>query len=702
MSGNTEFRLRSHPILTIEDRPAVNFAFDGQPVQGRAGEMITTSLFANGIRIFGHHESDGAPQGIFCVNGQCSQCMVIADGMPVKGCMTPVAEGMDVRSCNAAPELPLDEPRPKFSGTKTRTVDVLIVGGGPSGLTAADELGALGIGTLLIDDKARLGGKLTLQTHNFFGSIEDCYAGMRGMDIAEVLAADIRKHESVETWLSAAAVGVYADKKVGILRGDEYILVEPKVLIVAAGAREKSLAFPGCDLPGVYGAGAFQTLVNRDFIKPTDRLFIVGGGNVGLIAAYHALQAGIEVVGLVEALPSVGGYKVHQDKIKRLGVPIWTSHTVLRAEGADGVQRVTIAAVDERFSPVAGTERSFDIDTLLIAVGLNPIDELLITAEKYGMCTLAAGDSHEIAEASAAIFSGRIIGREAAKQLGHDVEIPDQWHQTAEVLRAKPGDTVALPEAAPQDLDKFPVFRCDQEIPCNPCTEVCPVNQIKIPGDSMLGIPEFVGEQCTGCGKCVIICPGLAISVVVGSDPDRQTANVMLPWELPLGDLAKGVEVETVDADGDVVGRGTVTKIKLFKSADRRHLFWIDVPYDDRLRVAAFRPMAGERQDQQGMAEAAHYAVTLPGDDPIICRCMRVRKSEIIAEIRAGVRDMNQLKASIRTSMGSCGGKTCTDLILRLFREEGVDLADVTLPTTRPLDTEVPLGIFAGIKEVDA
>jgi sarcosine oxidase subunit alpha len=103
---------------------------------------------------------------------------------------------------------------------------------------------------------------------------------------------------------------------------------------VATGAREKSLAFKGNTLPGVYGAGAFQTLVNRDLVKSRpDRLFIVGGGNVGLIAGYHALQAGIHVVGLCEALPECSGYKVHKDKLARLGVPIYTSHTILSANG---------------------------------------------------------------------------------------------------------------------------------------------------------------------------------------------------------------------------------------------------------------------------------------------------------------------------------------------------------------------------------
>ena len=111
------------------------------------------------------------------------------------------------------------------------------------------------------------------------------------------------------------------------------MLIRPQVLLVAAGAREKSLAFKGNTLPGVYGAGAFQTLVNRDLVRAAERLFIVGGGNVGLIAGYHALQAGIQVVGLVEALPECGGYKVHKDKLHRMGVPIYTSHTILSANG---------------------------------------------------------------------------------------------------------------------------------------------------------------------------------------------------------------------------------------------------------------------------------------------------------------------------------------------------------------------------------
>jgi len=169
---------------------------------------------------------------------------------------------------------------------------VLIIGGGPAGLSAAIELGKLGIQSLLVDDKYRLGGKLVLQTHRFFGSISTVYAGTRGIDIAVRLEHELAKYPSVNVWLRSTVLAVFSDKKVGILRdGKQYMLVIPRCCWLHRAPRE-SLAFQGNTLPGVYGAGAFQTLVNRDLVKPCERLFIIGGGNVGLIAGTMPFQAG--------------------------------------------------------------------------------------------------------------------------------------------------------------------------------------------------------------------------------------------------------------------------------------------------------------------------------------------------------------------------------------------------------------------------
>ncbi len=683
-------RLAEHPILAVPERKPLHFFYNDQKLESYEGEVISSALFAHGIKIFGHHHRDGSPQGIFCANGQCAQCTVIADGLPVKSCMTPVREGMKVTPCDGLPELPaVTGSTPRYSEVETVTCDVLIIGGGPSGISAALELGKLGREVILVDDKSELGGKLVLQTHTFFGSIKDCYAGTRGIDIATKLAKELESHASVKVWLDSAAVAVFSDKLVGIVRQGSYVLVEPKVLLNAAGAREKALAFPGCDLPGVYGAGAFQTLLNRDLVKPAERLFIIGGGNVGIIAGYHALQAGITVVGLVEAMPQVGGYRVHADKLRRFGVPLLTSHSVMRCEGGkEGVERIVIAQVDEKFKPLPGTFKTFEIDTVLVAVGLNPIDELFRQARSFGMEVFATGDAEEIAEASAAMFSGKIKGLEVAEKLGEKVTIPDEWRSMNDVLKQKPGK-IEHRTLSRNGGALFPVFHCTQEIPCNPCTEVCPNHSISIDGGGIMGLPSFSGK-CSGCMKCVAICPGLAVTLVdYRKAGDR--ALVTIPFELHRSWVKEGDELPVVDKEGTILCQAAIVKVSDRKFQDRTLLVTLEVPADKAAQVAGVKLFTGE--EGETVPDESH------GGDPIICRCERVSSSRIKAEIKNGTSDLNELKASLRCGMGSCGGKTCTTLIERMVNTEGDPQKAMTTFTLRPLEMEVSLETFAGTRE---
>ncbi len=446
----SDYRIQEHPILPAPSEAVVPFTWKGTAYRARKGDTITSALFANGVRIFGHHHKDGAPQGIFCANGQCAQCSVVANGLSVKSCMVRVTEGMTVEPLDGKAKLVDAAGDLRFHDVETVETECLVLGGGPAGLAAAIELGKAGVNVVLVDDKAALGGKLVLQTHKFFGSIEACHAGTRGLDIGKMLEAEVRSHPNVRVWTETTAVAVFSDRKVGVLRDGHYVLVRPQVLLVATGAREKSLVFKGNTLPGVYGAGAFQTLVNRDLVRPSERLFVVGGGNVGLIGSYHALQAGIQVVGLCEALDECGGYKVHKDKLVRMGVPIYTRHTVVSANGTEEVESVTIAQLDPAWKVIPGTEKTFKCDTLLVAVGLDPVDEFLKKAKEFGLPVVAAGDAEEIAEASAAIFTGKIRGTEIARRLGRDVgEVPAEWLRTAEVLKARPGAVIT--EEIPAD-----------------------------------------------------------------------------------------------------------------------------------------------------------------------------------------------------------------------------------------------------------
>jgi sarcosine oxidase subunit alpha len=692
-----EYRITEHPILPIEPRGTVAFLWKGQEQTAKEGETIASALFANGVRTFGHHAKDGAPQGIFCANGQCAQCLVLANGRPVKACVELVQPGMRVEPVDGLPELPPVDRAPEMREIEEVAVPVLIVGGGPAGLSAAIELGKLGLETLLVDDKHRLGGKLVLQTHRFFGSTNAVYAGTRGIDIATKLEDQVRGFDGVRIWLNTAALAVFSDGKVGVLRdGKRYVLVRPDVLLVAAGAREKSLAFAGNTLPGVYGAGAFQTLVNRDLIRCAEKLFIVGGGNVGLIAGYHALQAGMGVVGLVEAMPECGGYKVHRDKLARMGVPIYTSHTIVSANGLDSVESVTIAQVNERFRPVPGTERSFACDTVLIAVGLDPVDEFYHKALEFGMRAFAAGDAEEIAEASAAMFSGKIKGLEIARALGHDVgEIPPDWYRTAEILKSKPGVTVEEQDP-PDEEGVLPVFHCTQEIPCNPCTAVCPQGLIEIDEADIRKLPDFIGEQvgkaCIGCEKCVTICPGLAVTLV-DYRKETEQAIVTIAYEFLRESIEVGDVVTVLDAEGQALGNVEVVGVRAIKTFDRTIAVKVRAPREYAKRIAGILI-----QEPSVTRPMDHYVERI-ADDTIVCRCERVTAAEIRALIRQGYRDFNEIKAVSRAGMGACGAKTCTDLVHRLVRDEGIPQAEIVDQTVRPLFIEVPMGAFAGVPD---
>jgi NADPH-dependent 2,4-dienoyl-CoA reductase/sulfur reductase-like enzyme/Pyruvate/2-oxoacid:ferredoxin oxidoreductase delta subunit len=689
-----ERRIARHPILSVEPRESVPFRWQGRELMARQGETIASALLANGVRVFGHHPKDGSPQGIFCANGQCAQCLVLADGRPLKSCVELVRPGMKVEPAEGLPDLPPTDAPVALHDPEEVSVPVLIIGGGPAGLSAAIELGKRDIETLVVDDKHRLGGKLVLQTHRFFGSINAVYAGTRGIDIATRLENEVRGLERIRVWLNSTAVAVFSDGKVGILRdGSRYTLVAPQLLLVAAGAREKSLAFKGNTLPGVYGAGAFQTLVNRDLVRPTDRLFIVGGGNVGLIAGYHALQAGIGVVGLVEALPECGGYKVHRDKLARMGVPIYTSHTIVSANGEESVESVTIAAVDERFQPIPGTERSFQCDTLLIAVGLDPVDEFTVKAKEFGLTVFAAGDAEEIAEASAAMFSGKIRGLEMARALGHDVgEIPPDWYRTAEILKSRPGkvEEEQIPEG---ETGVIPVLHCAQEIPCDPCASVCSKGLIAIDPNDIRSLPRFIADQvdqkCTGCEKCVTICPALAVTLV-DFRKEAENPTVTIPYEFLRESIKVGDAVTVLDAAGNALGNVRVTKVRVNEANDRTIIVKVRAPREYAKRIA------GIRIQEERVTEPMDHYVRRITDDTIVCRCERVAAGEIRSLIREGYRDMNEIKAVLRAGMGACGGKTCTALIRRLFRDEGVPDAEIADRTVRPLFVEVPVGVFAG------
>jgi NADPH-dependent 2,4-dienoyl-CoA reductase/sulfur reductase-like enzyme/Fe-S-cluster-containing hydrogenase component 2 len=685
-------RINTHPILDIPDRSEVVIRWYGVNIYAFQGDTIASALHAHGIKVFGYHPRDHSPQGLFCANNQCSQCLVMADGRPVKACMELVKAGMVVRSLDDLPELGSTNAISEYTHLETVRVPVLIIGGGPAGLSAAIELGKLGIHCLLVDDKHRLGGKLLLQTHRFFGSAELVFAGTRGIDIAGILTEEVGSYTTVKIWLNSPAVAVYSDRKVGILKdGNRYILVEPEVLLIAAGAREKFVPFPGNTLPGVMGAGAFQTLMNRDLVKPGQRVFIMGGGNVGLITGYHAIQAGIQVVGLCEAMLECTGYRVHRDKLARLGVPILPSHSVKHVDGESSVESVTIAEVNQRFEVLEGTEKTFRCDSLLVAVGLTSINEFQVKAEKYGMKVFSAGDANEIAEASAAILSGKLVAQQIVETLGIEIDNNRDLRAMIEILKSKPGRIIRS-DTPESDQRVFPVIHCHQEIPCDPCAAVCPLGLIKISRDDIRIVPIFdsAGAGCSGCRRCLAVCPGLAITLV-DFRKDADFPTISIPLELDSVEHFFDEGCLAVDERGRTLGEVRFIRSFPMKGYSGTKIIEVRVPKEIAYQIAGVI-----LKDSQDENESVLSDLSFTQKNEYLCRCERVTKEEVKNLIAQGCRDINEIKALTRAGMGACGGKTCTILIQHLFREMGIPDEEVIPHTTRPLVIEAPIGMLAG------
>lgn len=322
--------------------------------------------------------------------------------------------------------------------------DVLVIGAGPAGLAASIEAGKAGADVLLVDLNMQPGGQLFKQIHKFFGSSAH-RSGTRGYDIGKQLLRE-SKEAGVEIWMQSTVIGIFPGNKIGIEKGldngdKEMITLQAKKIIIATGASENAIRFEGWTTPGVMGAGAAQTMINVNHVKPGKKIVMLGTGNVGLIVSYQLMQAGCDVVALVEAAPKIGGYAVHAAKIRRAGVPIHLCHTIIEAKkGTDGcVCGCVIAKVDDKFQPIPGTEETIECDTIALAAGLKPTMDLV----KLAGCKLTfngpfggyiplhnekmetsiegvfvAGDTTGVEEANTALEEGKIAGISAAEELG--------------------------------------------------------------------------------------------------------------------------------------------------------------------------------------------------------------------------------------------------------------------------------------------
>ncbi|MDD4569083.1 MAG: NAD(P)/FAD-dependent oxidoreductase [Tepidanaerobacteraceae bacterium] len=319
-----------------------------------------------------------------------------------------------------------------------KTTDIAVIGAGPAGLSCAVEAAKSGARVTVLDENLKPGGQLFKQIHKFFGSREH-RAGIRGFRIGQQLL-EATERLDVQVLLDAAVYGIYEDRLIAYITDGRDHTIKAKKIVLATGASENALAFPGCTLPGVMGAGAAQTMINVNRVLPGKKIIMVGSGNVGLIVSYQLMQAGADVVALIEAAPKIGGYGVHAGKIRRAGVPIYTSTTIKEVLGEEKVEGVITASLDEKWQHIEDTEKRFEADTVCLAVGLSPLTELAWMAgceftfipplgghvpihDRNMESTLTgvyiAGDITGVEEASSAMEEGRLAGVACAESLGY-------------------------------------------------------------------------------------------------------------------------------------------------------------------------------------------------------------------------------------------------------------------------------------------
>ena len=259
-------------------------------------------------------------------------------------------------------------------------IDLVIIGGGPAGMSAAAAAYNAGIRDILILERDNaLGGILQQCIHNGFG-LHKFGEELTGPEYAYRYEEQIIE-KGIACKLNTMVLDITEDKIITATNSEDGVFqVQAKAIILAMGCRERSkgaLNIPGTRPAGIYSAGTAQKLVNLEGYMPGKNVVILGSGDIGLIMARRMTLEGASVKAVCELMPYSGGLARNIEQcLNDFSIPLKLSHTIVEVHGKERVEGVTIAKVDERRKPIEETKEYIPCDTILLSVGLIPENEL--------------------------------------------------------------------------------------------------------------------------------------------------------------------------------------------------------------------------------------------------------------------------------------------------------------------------------------